>query len=152
MCKPNPASLDNDFQRFFIDKVAKIRYSTVDAPEPSYNAVPPGCKFVYFRLTDCDDVIKLIMSLPDKQCASDPMPTWLLKTCASDLAPFLCRLFNASLLLGVFLSSFKSAYVTPILKMVLRTADPFIELICNIILKLLEVGQPTITIQYKYNK
>jgi len=66
----------------------------------------------YFRLIDLDDVIKLIMSLPDKQCASDPMPTWLLKTCASDLVPFLHHLFNA----GMFPSSFKSAYVTLILK------------------------------------
>jgi len=43
------------------------------------------------------------------------MPTWLLKTCASDLAPFLCRIFNVSLLSGMFPSFFKSAYVTPIL-------------------------------------
>jgi len=109
----------DDFYRFFIDKVAKIRYSTVAAPEPSYNAVPPGCVFGYFRSIDRDDVIKLIMSLPDKQRASDPMPTWLRKTCASDLmAPFVCRLFNASPLSGVLLfpSSFKSTYVTPILK------------------------------------
>jgi len=96
---------------FFIDKVAKIRYSTVDAPEPSYNAVPPGCMFGYFRSIDRDDVVQLIMPLPDKQSASNPMPTWLLKTCASDLAPLLCRLFNASLPSGIFLSSFKSAYV-----------------------------------------
>jgi len=88
----------------------------VDAPEPSYNAVPPGCIFGYFRSIERDDVIKLIMSLPDKQCTSDPMPTWLLKICASDLAPFLCWLFNVSLFSGVFPSSFQSAYVTPILK------------------------------------
>jgi len=85
----------DDFHRFFIFKVAKIRYSTVDAPEPSYNAVPPVGMFGYFRSIERDDVIKLIMSIPDKQCASDPIPTWLLKTCASYLAPFLCRLFNA---------------------------------------------------------
>jgi len=106
----------DDFHRFDIDKVSKIRDSTVDAPEPSHNALRPGCTFGYFRSIDRDDVIKLIMSLSDKQCASDPMPTWLLKTCASDLAPFLCGLFNASLLSGIFPSSFKSAYVTPILK------------------------------------
>jgi Reverse transcriptase (RNA-dependent DNA polymerase) len=43
------------------------------------------------------------------------MPTWLLKVCACDLAPFLCRLFNASLLTGVFMDTFKPAYVTLIL-------------------------------------
>jgi hypothetical protein len=44
------------------------------------------------------------------------MATWLLKVCARDLAPFLCRLFNAWLLIGVFLDTFKSVYVTPTLK------------------------------------
>jgi len=87
-----------------------------DAPEPSYNAVPPRCMFGYIQSIDRDDVIKLIMSLPDKQCTSNLMPTWLLKTCASDLAPFLCQLLNASQLSGIFPSSFKSVYVTPILK------------------------------------
>jgi len=28
----------DDFHRYLIDKVTKIRYSTVDAPEPSYDA------------------------------------------------------------------------------------------------------------------
>ena len=55
-----------DFHRFFIDKVAKIRDSTMDAPEPSYNAVPPGCTLGYFRPIDRDHVIKLIMALPDE--------------------------------------------------------------------------------------
>jgi hypothetical protein len=44
------------------------------------------------------------------------MPTWLLKVCACDLAPFLCRLLNALLLVGVFADTLKSAYVAPILK------------------------------------
>jgi Reverse transcriptase (RNA-dependent DNA polymerase) len=44
------------------------------------------------------------------------MPTWLLKICVYDLAPFLCRLFNASLLIGVFPDTFESLYVTTILK------------------------------------
>jgi hypothetical protein len=42
--------------------------------------------------------------------------TWLLKACASDLAPFLCQLFNASIHAGVFPDTFKSAFVSPILK------------------------------------
>jgi hypothetical protein len=78
----------DDLHRFFIDKVAMIRDSTVDASEPSYNAEPPGCTLGYFRPIDLDDVIKLIMALPDKQCVSDPMPTWLLEACVNDLAPF----------------------------------------------------------------
>jgi len=106
----------DDFHRFFVDKVTRVRDSTADAPDPLNSAVPPDCTLGNFQPFECDDVIRQVMALPDKQCASDPMPTWLLKACASDLAPFLCRLFNASLLEGVLPSTFKSAYVTPILK------------------------------------
>jgi hypothetical protein len=106
----------DEFHRFFVDKVAKVRDSTIDAPDPSNNTDSPDCIFDCFRPVERDDVIKQIMVLPDKQCASDPMPIWLLKACAGDLAHFLCQLFNASLRTGVFPRTFKSAYVTPILK------------------------------------
>ena len=52
----------------------------------------------------------------DKQCSADPMPTWLLKDCVDDLAPFLCYMFNASLQQGIVPSTFKSAFITPLLK------------------------------------
>ena len=90
--------------------------TTAGAPDPVYRQAPCDSAFGNFRPVERDDVIKHIMALPDKQCASDLMPTWLLKVCARDLVPFLCRLFNASLLIGVFPDTFKSAYVTPILK------------------------------------
>ena len=69
-----------------------------------------------FTPVTSDDIVTLIRSLPDKQCSSDPLPTWLLKSNAETLAPFLCQLFNWSLEHGVVPSSFKSAYVTPLLK------------------------------------
>ena len=63
-----------------------------------------------------DEVLCLINSLPNKQCSLDPIPTWLLKKAAPNLAPFLVKLFNKSLSDGVFPQSFKTSYVTPILK------------------------------------
>ena len=54
--------------------------------------------------------------MPDKQCALDPLPTWLLKRSLTLLSPFLCRLFNTSLEQGVVPSIFKAAYITPRLK------------------------------------
>ena len=54
-------------------------------------------------------------SLPDKQCSSDPLPTWLLKINGDVLAPCLCHLFNWSLEHGS-VPSYKSAYVTPLLR------------------------------------
>jgi len=54
--------------------------------------------------------------LPDKQCASDPLPTRLLKYTVDLLAPFITTLFNKSLASGMFPAVFKSAYITPRLK------------------------------------
>jgi len=37
----------------------------------------------------------VVVALPNKQCTSDPIQTWLLKECLSELVPFLCCLVNA---------------------------------------------------------
>ena len=50
-----------------------------------------------------------------KQCDSDPLPTWLLKKCATTLRPYNTSMLNASLEFGRFLSSCKHAIVTPLL-------------------------------------
>jgi len=57
-----------------------------------------------------------VRSLPNKQCSSDPQPTWLLKANAEILSPFLFQLFNSCLEHGTVPSSFKSGHVTPLLK------------------------------------
>jgi len=61
-------------------------------------------------------VMTLTKSLPDKHCASDPLPTWLLKDNVELLAPFLCHLLNWSLEHGVVPAVFKSDLITPRLK------------------------------------
>ena len=60
------------------------------------------------------DVIQMIQALPDKQCSSDPLLTWLLKANVDLLAPFLCQLFCYSLEHSIVLSRLKAAYITPI--------------------------------------
>jgi len=57
----------------------------------------------------------MVLALPDKQCLSDHLPTWLLKKSDNVLAPFLCWLFCRSLEHGVVQSSMKFKYITPIL-------------------------------------
>jgi len=47
----------------------------------------------------------------NKQCLSDPLPTWLLKANANILSPFPRHLFNSSLDHGSVPSSFKSGFV-----------------------------------------
>jgi hypothetical protein len=102
--------------RFFDDKVAGVRAATANADPPSYTPVPVGCVLRVFTPVTEADVMTLVRSLPDKQCAIDPLPTWLLKKYVDVLAPFLCRLFSWSLEHGVVPSNFKSAYITPLLK------------------------------------
>jgi len=113
MCKPKPASLP---------MTSTVSSSTKWRRFATLLRMLRSRQTMQYHLAACLDTSGQLTVMTssnwstDKQCASDPMPTWLLKTCASDLAPFLCQLFNASLLSGMFPSSFKSAYVTPILK------------------------------------
>ena len=70
------------------------------------NIQTPGHKYV----------TSLIRKAPLKQCALDPIPTWLLKDCIDLLAPYITSVFNISLSSGYVPSSFKDAYITPLLK------------------------------------
>jgi len=86
------------------------------ADPPTFMPAPVGCVLRMFTPATTEDIVSLIRALPDKQCTSDPLPTWLLKRNAGALAPFLCQLFNWSLEHGVVPSTFKSAYITALLK------------------------------------
>ena len=114
---PACSSIDaTDFHTFFADKVSEIRSSTANSPPPLFTSAPAGCVFDDFRSLSADDVITLVRTLPDKQCASDPLPTSLLKENVDILAPFLVELFNRCLSSGSVPSLFKSAFVTPLIK------------------------------------
>jgi len=114
-----PASLSitaDTVHAFFDEKVAGVRSSTSGAPPPVFTPTLPGRSLNDFLRLSADDVVAAVRQLPDKQCATDPLPTRLLKENADILAPFLVELFNRSLLQGTVPSVFKSAYITPLLK------------------------------------
>jgi len=91
---PTVADIDaSQLHRFFHDKVAGVRDATAGAPASQFTAAPVGCELRFFRPVTPTEVIKLVQALPDKQCSSDPAPTWLLKANITVLAPFPCRLF-----------------------------------------------------------
>ena len=114
---PACSSIDaTDFHTFFADKVSEIRSSTANSPPPFFTSAPAGCVFDDFRSLSADDVITVFRTLPGKQCASDPLPTSLLKENVDILAPFLVELFNRCLSTGSVPSLFKSAFVTPLIK------------------------------------
>src|SRR6218665_89203 len=58
----------------------------------------------------------MVRDATDKYSMTDPMPTWLLKTCIDLLAPYIALLFNMSLLSGIVPTNYKDAYVIPRLK------------------------------------
>ena len=65
---------------------------------------------------DEDELLKAIQRLPNKQCASDPIPTWLLIKISGMILPFVKIMVNQSFSVGIVPKSWKSAQVTQLLK------------------------------------
>src|SRR6218665_3854688 len=58
---------------------------------------PPPASLSTFQLTSETEIFHLLQSLPNKQCELDPIPTSLLKDCASILVPVITKIVNFSL-------------------------------------------------------
>ena len=69
-----------------------------------------------FLTLSIDDAITAVRRPPDKRCASDQLPTSMLRKYVDVLAPFLVELFNRLLLQVAVPTVFKLAYITPLLK------------------------------------
>ena len=50
---------------------------------------------------DEDELLKAIQRLPSKQCASDPIPTWLLIKISGMILPFVKSMVNQSFSGGI---------------------------------------------------
>ena len=101
-------------------KIQKIR-TKLDSQDPEPITIPrvpvkEEDMFLSFQPLSEDDVRKLIKQSPNKQCSSDPIPTWLLKECLDSLLPVLTLLVNKSLQIGYFPEEWKNAAVKPLLK------------------------------------
>ena len=56
------------------------------------------------------------MSSSSASCQLDPIPTWLVKQCAKELAPIFAKMINSSLTSGVIPENWKLALVIPLFK------------------------------------
>lgn len=101
---------------FFTDKVRRVRDSTADSSPPTFSDAPAGVSLSAFTVLSVADVAAAIRQLPDKSSAADPIPTAVLKSIADLIAPYITELFNRSLAAGQFPSSYKHAFITPIVK------------------------------------
>ena len=59
---------------------------------------------------------KMIKAAPNKHCASDPIPTSLVKHCAQYLTPVIMKIVNESILTNTVPDTMKGAIVTPLIK------------------------------------
>jgi len=113
---PHDAVDAEQFHRYFDDKVASVRSATAGAPPPLIQPTSCSASFQCFQPVCADDVVDAVRALPDKSCASDPLPTSLLKAVVDVVAPFLVHLFNSSLSSGFVPEAFKTAFISPRLK------------------------------------
>jgi len=63
-----------------------------------------------------EEINTLIQASQNKQCDLDPIPTSLLKDCATLLVPTITKIINLSLSTGTFPMLFKNSVVKPLLK------------------------------------
>ena len=84
-----------DFAEFFNAKVEKINEDTANAPPPSYTEIE-GEWLSEFKLVMEEEVRRLIVSSPDKQCYIDSLPTWLLKKVSKDVSGLLTVIYYKS--------------------------------------------------------
>ena len=75
-----------------------------------------GVQLTRFTGVSDSDVSKLIADSPCKSCGLDPLPTWLLKLCSSELLAMITALINSSLESSTVPDAFKQAVTRPVLK------------------------------------
>ena len=72
--------------------------------------------FIDFDPVSEDEVRKTVLESPPMSCRLDPIPTTLLKECINELVPFITKLVNQSLTIGIVPKVFKISHVRPELK------------------------------------
>ena len=104
-----------EFMAHFKGKVDSIRASTAGAPPPSVDHTCNSSLSSYSRAT-YQDTQRLLSRCPNKQCALDPVPTWLVKASGPTMIAILVKLVSSSLESATLPSTMKHAIVTPIVK------------------------------------
>ena len=81
---------------------------------PAPSTTPPS--FSTFKPATESEISRILLNFPNKQSDSDPIPTWLLKKCASVLVPTITNIVNLSLSSGQFHLTLKQSTISHLLK------------------------------------
>ena len=109
----------DQFNNFFMTKIKDIRENLINNNndrDPHKFDTLSSAKMKKFPEVSVNEIYKLIMSSPNKQCSSDPLPTWLIKQCAQPLTSYIHKIIHKSITIGEVPEIFKQAIVTPLLK------------------------------------
>ena len=121
----SPGALAQRFSDHFTDKVRHIRQGMCDRDDNHSSATRAalsddvcfdGVPLINFMPITESDVERLVAVAPCKTCELDPIPTWLLKQCSSELVPVITTIINASLTKSVVPPDFKRAVIRPLFK------------------------------------
>uniref|UniRef100_A0A6I8NG80 Reverse transcriptase domain-containing protein n=1 Tax=Ornithorhynchus anatinus TaxID=9258 RepID=A0A6I8NG80_ORNAN len=115
---PPPSLTPSDLATYFLTKINAIGSELPRVTPPPLPSPPPtpSPTFPSFPAVSSEDISSLLASATPSTCASDPIPSRLIKTVAPALLPSLTSIFNHSISNGSFPSAFKHAHVSPILK------------------------------------
>lgn len=118
---PTEISLPTAFANFFNDKISKLRLNIQSALDRSVSPHHPEplshpATFSQFRQVTQEEVLKVLLSCPNKYCELDPIPTWLLKKCSEFLIPTITKIINLSFTTGIFPDQLKHSVIKPLLK------------------------------------
>jgi len=110
---------------YFMEKVRKIRQSLEEIQvhgKPVHESSTSSTILSVLKPATEEEVKKIIMSSSATTCASDPIPTSLLKSSIDILLPTITHIINRSLAEAEVPDSFKMAIIIPLLKK--ETLDP----------------------------
>ena len=79
------------FKKYLDDKIGEVK--SVEGDLFQIEVSSKTSVLDKFFEVDEEELVKMINNLPNKQCALDPIPIWLLKRIASLIAPFLVSIF-----------------------------------------------------------
>ena len=97
----SPGFSAEDYHSYIDKKIHDIRERTTGAGPVVFTEYS-GPSMTKFSAPTIGEVKAIVRSSPNKQCATDPLPTWLLKDSIDTLAPFLTALLSTSLEHGEF--------------------------------------------------
>ena len=119
----------NDLKTYFKTKVDNI-YAEIDAEQSTTTDgrddlldEQTSCHFSSFEPMSDEEILAVIMNMPNKQCSLDVVTMKLFKSCAHELIPIVSYIINQSLLTGTFPESLKKACVRPTLKKIDLDSD-----------------------------